>query len=223
MSFKRFFIGKPVESFESAVAQLGLTANTKFVSMQQTHSSSITQIKATTLADTPVKIFNLPKVDACFTTQKDVFLSVKSADCLPILISGFGTALKTPVPFVAAAHAGRTGTNLQILSCLLNELQDTLSIVETLRTEDQKLHIWFGPAICTDCYQIERKTDTHYNLVAQNEKQILDFFKEHNLNPQNSLQLDIAQHCTLHEPEKYYSYRATGPGVNMNYSFIGII
>jgi len=138
---------------------------------------------------------------------------------LPVLIYGTGTNRKSSshvrqTEFVAAAHAGRKGTQARILGKLLEKLYQKFEI--------KKLYIWFGPAICETSYQIDRETDLHYDLISENQVQIRDFFRKHQLDSQNILKLDIDLGCTFHEQDKYYSYRITGPGVKSNYSFIGI-
>lgn len=221
MSFKKIFAGKPTKSFDHLISQLELVEKTNFVKMEQVHGNLVAEVKREGL------VF---AVDACFTAHKNLFLSVKSADCLPILISGFGYKKQkidniqiANFEFVAAAHAGRKGTNLKILAVLLDKLQSKYNIVHALKINNQILNVWLGPAICEKCYQIDTQKDIHYNLIEENKKQLFEFFTKHNLEHQQFLNLEIENHCTLHEPEKYYSYRATGPGVKMNYSLIGII
>jgi copper oxidase (laccase) domain-containing protein len=121
------------------------------------------------------------------------------------------------------SHAGRKSTEKKLLFKLLKKLNQTYHLVDKINQLETPLQIWFGPAICKKCYQIDEKTDQHYDLIAQNQKQILDFFTLHNLDPKKYLSLEIENHCTLHEPEKYYSYRKSGNNVKMNYSFIEII
>lgn len=234
MYFKQFFTGIKNNSLSSAIKNFA--KNKKTIAMQQVHGNKINNIDLLDL-NSDKKIIQVDNVDACFTTKKNILLSVKSADCLPILISGYGNKTsksKKIQPFIAAAHAGRKGTELKIIYELLKKLDIELNITNTLKQnledkensssnlEKNKLNIWFGPAICVDCYQINRKTNAHYNLIQENKKQILKFFEKYKLDLKKNLNLEIENNCTLHEPEKYYSYRKTGPGVKMNYSFIEI-
>ncbi len=233
MSFKQFFTSKNAETFSKAVINSGIPKNAILVKMEQVHGCEIKQVEEIekTETDSRPAALEINEVDACYTSQKNTFLSVKTADCLPILIHGFRNQLKQE--FVAAAHAGRKSTQQKILYKLLEELDSEYNFVKKLKEKQtvsglkikksDVLYIWFGPAICVDCYQIDKKTNLHFDLIEENKKQLFDFFKKNNLNPKKSLNLKIEKHCTLHENEKYYSYRATGPGVKMNYSFIGII
>lgn len=197
------------------------------IAMQQVHGNKIINVDKLNL-NLDSNIFQIDNIDACFTTKKSTVLSVKSADCLPILISGFGVQQnnKQKTSFIAAAHAGRKGTELKILYKLLEKLNAEFNIVDEFKKNlienNTQLNIWFGPAICVDCYQINKKANKHYNLRKENENQIIKFFRKHKLDIKNNLDLKINNSCTLHESEKYHSYRKTGPGVKMNYSFIEI-
>ncbi len=159
------------------------------ISMQQTHSDHlqvVTEPRTQVLLDT----------DAALTTLANVTLQVKTADCLPILIYH-------PLSIIGVVHAGRKGTKQKIL-------QKTLKYINQHFDIKNKLEIFFGPCICSACYQVDRVTDLHYDLINENMKQILSLF--------NSSQANIwlSHQCTCHQPEKYYSYRREGEGVQMN-------
>lgn len=229
MSFRTFFTGKNAHSFTESVVLLSAPTSAKVIRMQQIHGNKIAEITYPFLDSNKYLQDPIPGVDACYTAEKNIFLSIKSADCLPILISGFANTVTATAeneksfPFIAAAHAGRKSTESKILYLLLEEVNKKYNFVQFLKKKPSALHIWFGPAICTQCYQIDRKTDTHYDLISENKKQIAAFCTNHQLDPEKSLEIEIKSPCTLHNQTKYYSYRATGPGVQMNYSFIGII
>ena len=78
-----------------------------------------------------------------------------------------------------------------------------------------ELEIWFGPAICKDCYQIDRATNLHYDLFQENIKQLEELF------PINNIKFHKSDRCTLYHNDQLHSYRKTGKGVKMNYSLIG--
>lgn len=223
MSIKKFFTGKNANSLEEALQKIKLPKNSRVVTMQQTHGNMIADLSEN-LENVHQKIQQITDVDACFTNQKNVYLTVRTADCLPILISGEYQDSKGIIQeFVAVAHAGRKGTNAQILNKLLSSLEKKFLFLADFKKHDShKLSIWFGPAICPEGYQIDRDTNTHFDLVYENKKQIANFFDSHGLDFTKHVNLVIDLGCTLHEPKKYYSYRASGPGVKMNYSFIVI-
>ncbi len=141
-------------------------------------------------------------VDALITKQRGVLLAVKVADCLPILISH-------PSGVISVIHAGRVGTESSITKKVLQTLQSEFGIQENLT-------IWFGPCICEGCYQIDKATDKHYDLVAKNTKQVRAIFSD------SQVKIIGSEHCTAHHNSEWYSYRTEGKGVPMNWFVIGL-
>lgn len=140
------------------------------------------------------------QADACLTSQPGLVLQIKHADCLPVL-------LYHPSGVVGAIHAGRKGTEQHIF-------QHTLQMLKNFYEVQDGLRVWFGPAICEKCYQINREPDEHYSLIEKNKEQLLAEFES------ESVELTISPDCTCHQSNTYHSYRRKGPGVQMNYSGI---
>ncbi len=138
--------------------------------------------------------------DGVITALPNVLLLLRTADCMPILISH-------PSGLIGALHAGRRGTQQHILAKAMQLIKEKWHL-------DKDLRIWFGPAICVSCYQINPQTNEHFDLLAENQQQLESEIKL----AEN--QLIISQQCTLELPEQYHSYRRTGKGVPMNYSGI---
>lgn len=166
------------------------------ITMTQPHGSSV-EIVTNATSDARLSC------DGVLTAQPLAHLQVKTADCLPIL-------LYHPSGVVGAIHAGRKGTELGILQAALQRLKKDWAITTDLK-------IWFGPAICSDCYQIDRASDMHYDLIAANQQQLYSVF------PQSAVELRVSGRCTAHEPDSFNSYRREGAGVAMNYSGIMLI
>ncbi len=215
------FLGKDEDLQQSITTTL---KNYTIARMEQVHGNDyqvVTNIE---------KDITIPKVDALITTQKQIALVVKSADCLPILLYWQPKELEFVVvsckrkiinhkknqekdlPIISAIHAGRRGTEKQITAKVVSYLKQRYDIGKKLGT----LHVWLGPAICFDCYQINKKTNLHFDLVKKNIKQLKQLLPEYKLNIINS------NHCTYHENNNFYSYRQTGKGVKMNYSIIAL-
>lgn len=176
----------------TALATLDLPS-APIITMEQIHAGIC---KVVNLAETQ----ELAGADACLTALPGVVLQVKHADCLPVL-------LYHPSGVIGAVHAGRKGTQQQVL-------QHTLQMLKNIYGVKSDLEVWFGPAICEKCYQINRETDEHYNLIEQNRQQLLAEF------PETSFHLKTSNDCTCHQPAQYHSYRREGKGVPMNYSGI---
>lgn len=162
------------------------------VEMEQVHGNSIEILQ-------DLLIGRLAGADGVITTLKGVGLTVRTADCLPVL-------LHHPDGIIGALHAGRKGTEAGIVIQAATILKDAYGIKDGL-------HAWFGPAICERCYQIDRETDTHYNLLRNNIEQLYAVFSPENID------IHFANICTK-EDKNYHSYRESGEGVGMNYAVI---
>ncbi|NDC82272.1 laccase domain-containing protein [bacterium] len=156
------------------------TAKLPVAFMEQTHSNEWA------LVDSTAGTHNYRRVDALITDSNCV-LVVRTADCLPIFISHSSG-------WRAAIHAGRRGTLGNITQIVLSELCRRI-------TESGRFHIWFGPCICNLCYQIDWDTDTHFDLVSENIRQINDV-----LGPNNYQLVDVG-HCTSCRNDLFFSYR----------------
>ncbi|PIY79181.1 MAG: hypothetical protein COY81_03995 [Candidatus Pacebacteria bacterium CG_4_10_14_0_8_um_filter_43_12] len=163
------------------------------ISLEQTHSANFEEV-------TKAKSKELKDCDAALTSLPNLHLKVKHADCLPIL-------LYHPKPIIGVIHAGRKGSESGILAAVLTYLKEIHKIKDGIQ-------LWFGPAICDRCYQINEAENLHYNLLRANLNQVKAVF------PNGEVQIAFANGCTVHQNKKYYSYRAEGPGVQMNWSGI---
>ncbi|MBT3261033.1 polyphenol oxidase family protein [bacterium] len=150
------------------------------VKMEQTHAANSFFVKK--------RVAQLvPNVDAVYTDQKEVLLTIKTADCLPVFIYH-------PYPMIAAIHAGREGTQKNILAKTLQAIMRDFQIKDNFT-------IWFGPAICNNCYQIDPVQDLYYNLKEENKKQINEV-----IDLKTSKIIDFP-FCTSCRNDLFYSYR----------------
>lgn len=163
----------------------------QFVSMEQVHSNEAKQL------DSKVKK-EIKGTDAVLTTDRTLALTVRVADCVPLLL------YHEPSQTIGVIHAGRKSTELGL----------TEKTLQQLPTTEGTLHIWLGPHICEQCYQINEELNEHYNLLRKNIDQMYQVFDRSNLN------LIFANQCTAHHNKLYYSYRKEGVGVPMNYGVI---
>lgn len=85
-------------------------------------------------------------VDALITQDAGVFVGVKSADCLPVML--FDPRHKT----VAAVHAGWRGTEKQIVKRVLNRFFE-------LGSKPEDIHAILCPAIGKCCYNVTESRD----------------------------------------------------------------
>lgn len=170
----------------------------QLIRLNQQHTANC--LVLTSEGDLDRSYLNQP-TDACLTDRRDVILTVRTADCLPILIHH-------PTGIIGVVHAGRKGTELGILQQTLLLLKATWNISEA------PVQLYFGPAICGNCYQIDREHDLRYNLRVKNRRQCEAILGH------NRMRIIDSEHCTFHNKEHWHSYRREGEGVAMNYSLI---
>ena len=138
------------------------------------------------------------EADGIITFQKQILLRVKVADCLPVLAY-------FPNRAVAAIHSGRASTEGNIVGRMLRYMKN-------IHAPSPPPIFWLGPCICFDCYQIDRKTDLHYDLRGKVVGQIQEIYPEATI-----LHLDS---CTLEDPQ-WYSFREDKTQERM-YAYIGM-
>jgi YfiH family protein len=163
----------------------------------QVHGNKIARV------DQPGKI---EQCDGLVTGEKNVYLAVSVADCLPIF-------LYDPVHHaVAAIHSGWKGSKLKILSLAVRRM------VNEFDTQPAQLLALIGQSAGVCCYEVgedvagqfgdeyvERSPGKkpHLNLKKYN-RDLLSF---EGLGPGN---IEIVSDCTICNPEKYHSYRRDG-------------
>lgn len=155
------------------------TAPRAIILMNQTHSNNIKIIE--NASETNI----IENTDALITTQENILLIAKHADCLPILIFH-------PTGLIAAIHAGRAGTQKEIT-------KKTLSKIKTDFSLSQNFTIHFGPALCKPCHRYNQEKDLYYDLITENKSQA-----------ESAAQIahwQINQTCTK-ESTIFHSYRA---------------
>lgn len=80
-----------------------------------------------------------PECDGIVTSEADVVLMVRAADCVPVLLADPGARV------VAAAHAGRMGMARGVVDATVARMRE-LGAVE--------ITAWIGPHICGRCYEV---------------------------------------------------------------------
>ncbi|MGI9156713.1 MAG: polyphenol oxidase family protein [Marmoricola sp.] len=80
-----------------------------------------------------------PHCDGLVSTQPDVVLMVRAADCAPVLLADPGRGV------VAAAHSGRLGLAKGIVP----------AVVRLMREQGaERITAWIGPHVCGSCYEV---------------------------------------------------------------------
>ena len=165
----------------------------KFSEMHQTHSDHYLKINSA----------GTYKADAIVTSKRNLPLVVKTADCLPILV--------TDTKFVAAIHAGWRGLENKIIEKTLSNFNK------------EKLRVNVGPHAQSCCYEVkddvavffEKFIDIRSGKKYLNMSEIIkDYFET------NKIENEISEICTICDPN-YFSFRENGTK-NRQFGFIWI-
>jgi hypothetical protein len=124
-----------------------------FMPHHQVHGTKTVVIDEDFLAKNPLEqVLSLDGVDALSTQLSDVFVCVKTADCIPVLLWDDATHV------VSAVHAGWKGTQKRIVEANIDVLQVTYG------TQPSNLHAIIGPGIGPESFEVG---DEVYDLFAQ--------------------------------------------------------
>jgi len=151
----------------------------KLATMEQSHSDIYLEI------DKPGNY----KADALITKKKNIILAVKTADCMPVLLSDGEK--------VGVVHIGWKGLENKIFYKTITNFNLTT------------LKVSIGPYVQKCCYEVKKdlqsKFSEHCLLVGN--KIYLDLTKEiREFCEVNKIDIEISEVCTV-ENNKYNSYR----------------
>ena len=144
-----------------------------------------------------------PVADASVTSQKNIVLSVLTADCLPALFCNIdGTE-------VAAAHAGWRGLASGMLE----------NTVRTMNSEPENIMVWLGPAAGPGAYEIgaevrdafvqhDPHADAAFASTRENHWKV-DLYQLARMRLQavGITRIYGGDHCTISERENFFSHR----------------
>ncbi|HEX8931960.1 MAG TPA: polyphenol oxidase family protein, partial [Patescibacteria group bacterium] len=132
------------DSMQKFADELGIMAS-KIVTMGQVHTNNIQFVSTKNWGQA------IPQTDGLMTTQKNVFLGVVIADCVPLLIYDHKQK------FTSVIHAGWRG--------LFNEIiKETVSALVAKGSNPQNLLVGIGPCIRSCHYNI---TDEHRTMLIE--------------------------------------------------------
>lgn len=170
----------------------------------------------------------VPKADGSFTQQKHLICTVKTADCLPILITNQqGT-------FVAAIHAGWRSLAKGIIENFFNQ-------IKMFNFNNNNLLFWLGPAISEKAFEIGEEVLEQFKIIniglyknicnyaitkINSNKYLANIYKiaELALNQFdiNNNQIFCDDYCTYSQSDLFYSYRREPLNQNRMFSLIWI-
>jgi YfiH family protein len=180
---------------------------TGILSVRQVHGDSIWVIGASEKEGASDRV-----CDALVTNRKGVAITVRTADCLPILI--WDETRKV----VAAVHAGWRGSLKEIAP------KTILMMGSSFGCRPDDLWVGIGPAIGPCCYEVDgpvlgplRKGFEYWKDVVREkggDKGMLDLaglnLRQLIASGVSSARIAVVDACTFCHPERFYSYRRDG-------------
>lgn len=165
----------------------------RVVFQQQVHSNNICFV------DSPQFI---KENDALITNQKNLFLVVTVADCIPILFYDEKTKI------VGVVHAGWRGTKSEILKITMEYA------LEKFNPSREKTYFYFGPSICSNCFEVDEDVASQFNskFVRKKERKFTIDLPQVNLQFLIDLgfkksNIQISNLCTFELKNLFHSYR----------------
>jgi polyphenol oxidase len=149
--------------------------------------------------------------DALITNRPGLAVSIRTADCYPILLAD----AKSDV--VAAVHAGWRGTASRIVRKTLEKMKAEFG------TEPQDVVAAIGPGIGVCCYEVGEEValhfgmsgKTHLDLALENRKQLEEAGVR-------GCKIETLGVCTFCNAERFFSYRRERESAGRMTSFIRI-
>ncbi len=174
----------------------------RMASLKQVHSATVL------MADQPVGCAG--EGDALISSRAGALVSVRTADCFPVLMAD------TRNRAVAAVHAGWRGTAAEIVIRTLEKMR------EQFGTDPKDVFAVIGPGIGACCYfvgedvakKFGRKIACHLDLAAVNRRQLL-------MAGIPGEQIDAVGSCTFCDAEMFHSFRRDKEQAGRMVSYIG--
>lgn len=200
--------GDNLERVKECRKNVGDSLKGRLIFPDQTHGDRIVVVTATMLEMGEVKLMaELTATDALITDVKGCWLSILTADCIPII-------LFDPVKMViAAVHAGWRGLENRIVIKTIDKM------VAEFGCDVTQIKVGIGPAICQNHYEVGKDvadvfSDEFSNAVKKGDnsrKWQLDLVS---ICSQMLMQKGIAAHnieksgfCSYCNESDFYSYR----------------
>lgn len=184
---------------------------------KQVHGK-VTKIAARNASD--ISPQDAGECDALVTAETGVGLTLRTADCLPILAIARGSRMA-----VGAAHAGWRGTRQEIAHSWI------LSLCESARALPENVWVFLGPAIRPCCYEVGEEFGGYFDPAfldrAANGKRRLDLAAANRAGLERA---GVPAHhihdfgfCTHCADGRFHSYRKDRNEAGRNISWIYLI
>jgi YfiH family protein len=210
--------GRLLLNREVVASTFGFEAN-QLITMDQVHGNDIWIIDEPL---PPVGSSLNHSADALLTDQRDIAIGVLTADCVPIIL------VDPNHPVIGIIHAGWRGTLLGIAPKVLDEM------ARHFGTRPEELFVAIGPSVEDCCYEVDEDVMDPFRSSAWNWKAFsrprekrkwflnlalanIDQMRGRGLRDEQCCWIRV---CTVCNNDILFSYRAEGPGVGEQISFI---
>ena len=159
-----------------------------------------------------------PECDGLVTDKTRVFLSVSTADCIPIFI------VEKEKKVVAALHSGWRGTVAAIA------LEGVRKMVEEYGADPRAMSAYIGPAASVCCYEVSQDVASQFDRRFVRELEgklrvdlkgaVLDQLLSAGIPPAS---IDVNPLCTISESSLFHSFRRDGAKSGRMMGVIGVI
>ena len=178
--------------------------NMSFIVANQTHSANIKIITKQETQGWRTLESAIENCDALITNQKNIMLTILTADCVPILL------FDKKQNVISAIHAGWKGTEQKIVYKTIEKMK------EIFNSNPKDILASIAPSIGKCCYEVDWNVAKNFKEIKnayedRGEKQMLDLPY---INKVQLLQvgleednIELSNVCTACEVENYFSYR----------------
>lgn len=179
--------------------------NGKIVLLKQIHGNEVLEIKSPSLSQSGGGFWFADEADGMTTNEAGLILAIQTADCAGVLL--YDAANRA----VAALHAGRKGTQLNILNKCVAKMQNLYG------TNAADLKMFVGTRIRGCCYELPTEMAAEFAIyggavTARENKSYLDIGNVLRIQAKNigikDENIEIEPSCSSCESEKFFSYRA---------------
>jgi YfiH family protein len=172
--------------------------------LRQVHGREVLRVNAVRQATLDAD--SAPEADASVTRSRDTVLAILSADCLPVLFCAEDGSE------IAAAHAGWRGLIAGVME----------ATVAAMATPPERVLAWLGPAAGAQAYEVgeevrwafvSRHAKTAARFTASRPGHALcDLFglARGRLESVGVSRVFGGEHCTISQPEAFFSHRRDG-------------
>lgn len=207
-----------VENWRRALSALGEGRSDEIpleslVLLDQVHGADILRVTA---GRGPLAVVG--SADAAYTTEPGLVLTVRVADCVPVLLAGPG--------FVAVAHAGWRGTAARVVPALVQEVSRALSVPPS------EMSAAIGPCISGPAYEVGDEVVSALVAAGLRKEHFLAH-REASGRPHVDLSravlaelrqagvedVHVIERCTASESD-FFSHRRDGPSCGRNAALI---